>query len=253
MLIIIKIIMLGVCILLKIVVCEDDKQILESTIQVIRKIIKTNSICGEVVLQTQNPGDIYAYIKTNKVNVFFLDIDLNSSETGYDIARNIRDLVPGAYIVFLTNHFEYVLQSFKVYTFDFLVKPVPDVVLEQCIMRIYDNYMAIGEKGDTSEDYISIKTGTSFHRIKQADIVYIERMGFKTVIYTVNSEISCYDTLESILEKLNGKYFVRCHKSFIANKLRIKCVELKAKKVIFETNHQCFIGPKYKKELSEFV
>ncbi len=233
---------------LQIVICEDDKRYLQYIESAVKKIIDKNNISGQVVCVADNPGPVGEFIRHKTANVFFLDIDLKVPESGYTLAQRIRESDRQAYIVFITAHLEFVLQAFKIKPFDFLPKPATAEILEKCLLDIHKDYLAANETKE-NVSYLEIKSGSNLYRLKAADIVFIEKLSYKTIIHMVNNEIHCYDTLESIENRLPGKNFVRCHKSFIANRDYISNINVKEKKVVFESGQFCFIGGKYKKGL----
>ena len=233
-------------IMLQIVICEDDKEFLVQLTNMIQSILNNNKINGEILCSTSNARDVEFALASGKANTFFLDIDLKNSENGYALAEKIRKSNPHAYIVFVTGHFEYVLHSFKVYTFDFLQKPITSEILEQCLQRIYDHYLSVSNNCK----YIEIKSGPSLYIIKINNIVYIERFKRDAIIYMTNGQITCHDSLENLLKKLNDSNFVRCHKSFIANRQFITQIDQKERSIVFETGQKCSFGRKYKNDIN---
>jgi DNA-binding LytR/AlgR family response regulator len=233
--------------MLQIVICEDNKEFLEQLANMIQSILDNNKIKGEILCTTANARDVEFAIASGKANTFFLDIDLKNSENGYTLAEKIRKNNPYAYIVFVTGHFEYVLQAFKVYSFDFLQKPITFEILEQCLQRIYDHYTVVSNDCK----YIEVKSGASLYKIKIDNIVYIERFKRDTIIYTKNSQITCHESLESLLKRLNDTNFVRCHKSFIASRQLITQIDQKERIIVFETGQKCPLGRKYKNDIGK--
>lgn len=230
----------------RIVVCDDNPVILEKTTRAIEKIMTSNNISGEIVCKASNTGTVDDYLKDHSANLFFIDIDLKSSDNGYELAKRIREADCLAYIVFITGHFEYALQAFKVKAFDFLTKPVVFEVLEQCLLRIDNDYKSILNQGGYDDKFIQIKAESCIFNVKLKDIIYIAKSGFKVNIYTANDQISCYDSLERFSSILNDQSFIRCHKSFIANASYISKIDFKSKELHFNTGHKCYIGDKYK-------
>lgn len=231
--------------MLQIAICEDNHQYLNQLVNSIEAILKKNNINGSVVYSSTNASDFERYIPESGANTFFLDIDLRASVTGYMLAEKIRKKDITAYIVFITGHFEFVLQAYKVNSFDFLIKPVTDDVLEECILRVYENYTILNNK----HRYIEVKSGSSVYKLKIDNIVFIERLKRDTYIYLNNGKITCHESLESMERLLCNGSFIRCHKSFIANKFFISEIHHKDKLIVFETGHKCYLGRKYKKNL----
>lgn len=231
--------------MLRIVICEDNEHYLNQLVTTINALLLKNKIKGSIVYYTTNSSDLESLISTIDANTFFLDIDLKNATNGYMLAEKIRKNNIHAYIVFITGHFEYVLQAFKVHSFDFLTKPLADEVLEQCLIRIDENYNLLLNNCKLLE----VKCNSSIYKIKPENIVYIERMGRNTIICLKHGQITCHESLESLEKLLNSDIFIRCHKSFIANKSYIMQVHLKDKIIVFETGHQCCLGRKYKNNI----
>ena len=234
----------------KVVVCEDNELVLEKLSGTIQKIFRRNHISGEIVCKAMNAKSVEEYLKHNDANIFFLDIYLKAKETGLSLAEKIRENDVMSYVVFLTGHLEFALQAYKVKAFDFLPKPVTEEVLELCILRIYKDYSQMNNVRVENDRYIEVKQNNSLCRIKTKDIVFVEKVGFKILMYMVGSQISYYDTLENFSKLLTENCFVRCHKSFIANTTYISEIHFKEKKIKFDTGHECCIGDKYKECLT---
>lgn len=236
--------------MLEIVICEDNSEYLDIISRIIRDVIQNEGLDGRIVLTTDNPFETVDFLNCDRANVFFLDIDLNSEMNGYELSLKIRDIVKRPYIIFITEHMEYVLQAFKVRPFDFLPKPVTSDTIKKCLMDINRDYTECTANDKSGGDTLVIKSGPNLFHIKYRNIVYIEKLNNRSIIHTVNKDVSCYETLKSFEKKLmRDKSFVRCHKSFIANKNYFSEVHLDKKEIIFETGHVCDIGRKYRKRV----
>lgn len=237
--------------MLKIVICEDNIEYLRLIKGYVCEILESNNITGEVVCATTQPNEVELFLERGDANVLLFDIDLNSDQTGYELALKTRQINADAYLVFISEHLEYVLQSFKVRPFDFLPKPVTLNRLSLCLESIWMDYCRKNTLNDTT-DTIQIKFGTTIYYVKKNEIVYIEVYGNKLEVHTSNGVINCYETLESYEKKLmDSKHFIRCHKSFIVNSLFIKEVRLKEMEISMTTGDICYIGKKYKSKLLE--
>ncbi len=74
-----------------------------------------------------------------------------------------------------------------------------------------------------------IKHKNDIHIILKQDIIFIERSGRSTTIYTKNEEIKTYLTLNELEGELRERDFIRSHRSFIINILYVKNFNLYAK------------------------
>lgn len=234
--------------MLEIVICDDNERCLNNFNSIIEKTLRDHNINGRIVCKANCPEIVEEFIKHKSANVYFLDIDFKNCISGYSLAKKIRERDIKAYIVFVSGHLEYVLQAFKIKTFDFLPKPVSPEILEQCLLNMYSDYIGTT---NVSYDcrYIEVKSGASIYRIKNSDIVFIEKLNSKTLIHMASGIVTCTETLEALNKTLNDESFIRCHKSFIANKTYISEIHLNKNEIVFETGQVCYIGRKYKKGL----
>lgn len=231
--------------MLKFAICDDSESLRSKFIGMTEKVIEKNNIQAEIVYDTGDPEEFFDYVSKNCVDVVFLDVDLRSVLTGLDLAQKIRDINKSVNIIFVTAHMEYVLLAFKVKTFDYLIKPVSQAKLEECIVRLAQFTCT-----DTA-DMIKIKSGPSTYLVKKNDIVYIEKVGSKSFVYTVNEIIETYSTLEDF-ERILPDNFHRSHKSYVVNVHKISKVDAIKNEVIFNNSYKCYIGRKYRKSILEY-
>ena len=92
-----------------------------------------------IVFTASNSEDLLNYLNTNTVDVLFLDIDLNSTPNGIEIAKQIRKTNKFIYIIFITAHFEYIVSAYECKTFDFIHKPFNISTLEKTINRLSED------------------------------------------------------------------------------------------------------------------
>jgi two-component system response regulator AgrA len=235
-------------IMINIVVCEDNQEYQNLIVGYIEKNLKDFCIPGEIVLKTESPILALEAIEKYNANVFFLDINLNGTTSGYELAQEIKNKAYRSYIVFISEHLEYVFQSFKVRAFDFLPKPVTEGVLGKCICELFEDYKKI--YGTEDSEALQIKSGMIQYNISKKEILYIEKHHNKAVIHTLNQSISCYETLEALETKLGDRdIFKRCHKSYIVNKKYIDEIRLSTMQILLKSGHVCYLSKSYKKNV----
>lgn len=233
--------------MLEIVVCEDNEKYRQSIIENLNSIIKEKNISGAIAYASNSPSKVLEYIDDHMPNVFFLDIDLNADINGIDLAISINEKLTDVYIVFISQYANLVFKSFKVRPFDFLPKPITKDALESVLIEINEDYL---KKFDLERpEFLYIKIGSQVYQIHKSDIIFIEKYGNKCIIHSTNKIINCYQSLDTIFEKLANDNFVRCHKSFIVNKLFIEHLDLVNMEIFLTNGEKCFIGGKFKKNL----
>ena len=232
--------------MLKFAICDDSNSARNKTIEMLYRILEKNNYNGDVVFSTDNRNSFLDYITKNPCDVAILDVDLKSDINGLELAKKIREINTSLKIIFLTAHLEYMMLSFKVHTFDYLVKPITLEKLEECIFRL-TQFTYIDD-----DSYIKIRSGPVTHMINKHEIIYIEKDNAKINIYTNNEIIETYSTLEDFLNTLPS-YFVRCHKSYIVNIKKIIQVNTITNEVLLANSYKCFVGRKFKSDLMNIL
>lgn len=236
--------------MLSFVLCDDNKAILDRLSKMLETIFIEHNIDAEVFLTSTNPQDVLDYLKSNIVNVLFLDIDLKSTLSGLDLADMIRKFNKEVYIIFTSAHLEYILLAYKCKTFDFIPKPLSIERVEETIIRLMDDINYGGRKNS----FIRLDNKNTI--INQDNVNFIKKDGMKLIFYTDTRTYEAYSSFNKISETLPSN-FVRCHKSYIANINKISDVHTKDNTIVFESNTnndiKCYIGPKYKNKLMEVL
>ena len=91
-----------------IIICEDQFLQLQQLESIIQNYILFHSELFQIKLKTQSPIEVKTYLKQfqPKNGIYFLDIDLNHSISGIDLAEMIRKADVQAKIIFVTTHDE---------------------------------------------------------------------------------------------------------------------------------------------------
>lgn len=78
-----------------------------------------------------SPSQALKYAKIEKVDVAFLDIELGSMN-GLVLAKNLKDILPEIYIIFVTSYEKYAVGAFRLHATGYLMKPatVEDIIRE---------------------------------------------------------------------------------------------------------------------------
>lgn len=77
-----------------------------------------------------SPLAALSWLKENKPDVAFLDIDLGQMD-GLELAKRVKDITPNCHIVFITGYEEYAVKAFKLRASGYLLKPVDMEDLQQ--------------------------------------------------------------------------------------------------------------------------
>ena len=235
--------------MLNFVICDDNKSILDRLSKILESIFIKNNIDAEIQGAFTTPEQLLDHVKSNSVDVLFLDIDLKSKISGIDIASEIRKTNKNVYIIFTSAHLEYILIAYKCKTFDFIPKPLTSERIEETIIRLMDDINSDVKKNS----FIKIDSRNTI--INEDNINFIKKEGMKVVFYTDTRKYEAYSSFNKISNELPSN-FVRCHKSYIANINKITDIQMSDSTITFDNNRsdsKCFIGPKYKNNLMEVL
>lgn len=232
--------------MLNFIICDDEVHMLNKLCLLFEKTFLKNDFDAQIVLKTSNYKDVLSFMHTNVVNVVVLDIEFkNSKQNGLNIAEEIRKVNKSCYLIFITSHFEYLMEAFDYKTFAYLFKNALTVdLLSDTLTRLFNDISG------NSRKFLKIDNKGTF--VDLSDIQFIEKNGMKLIYHTSHTKYETYNSFSKIESKL-PENFVRCHKSFIANINNIVHISLSNNCVVFKNNSVCYIGPKYKNCFMEMI
>lgn len=166
-----------------------------------------------------SPDDIIGFIDRLgfPFDIVIMDICLDSTKkNGIDLARLINQVSDKCQIIFCTSFINYATEIYDVEHVYFVLKSDIRSKLasalnkaEETLQRLRSCMLHIAVKG---QDYF----------INQDKIQYFERMQRITQINLADEIITCRESVESILERVEKGRFVQCHKSYAVNLSYIK-------------------------------
>ncbi|MCI8426518.1 MAG: response regulator transcription factor [Lachnospira sp.] len=201
--------------MIKVMLVDDEPRI----IMILQRVIEKNSEY-EVVATSDNMTEALMQFNAHKPQVVFIDIELKGS-SGVDLAKVIMDMAPDTKIIFATAHSEYMSDAFSIYAFDYLVKPFDIERITHTLERI-----AAKKKDDSDGKRLILKGKESISFIDIAKIVFIERENNATHIFTDDGgDYTTSMSMAEIEEKLDSSTYLRSHKSYIINMMKISRIE----------------------------
>jgi len=232
--------------MLNFVICDDEPHMLNRLSLLFEKAFVKNDFDAKIVLKTSNYSEVLSFMSLNDVNVVVLDIEFkNSTINGLNIAEEIRKINKDCYIIFITGHFEYIIQAYDYKTFAYLFKNSLTVdTLSDTLTRLFDDISG------SSRKFLKIDNKGTF--IDLNDVQFIEKNGMKLIYHLSHDKFEAYNSFSKIEHTL-PENFVRCHKSFIVNINNIVHISLVDACITFKNDDICYIGPKYKNKFLEVI
>ncbi|SCW70447.1 Helix-turn-helix [Ruminococcaceae bacterium YRB3002] len=100
------------------VLVDDENIILTGELSVLNKVLPKMSVTGFT-----NPADALEFVRKNKVNIAFLDIELGKT-SGIALCRKMLEIQPNLNVIFLTAYMEYSMDAWSTGASGFIVKPI---------------------------------------------------------------------------------------------------------------------------------
>lgn len=168
----------------------------------------------EHVASVKNTSEIEEWMSKEKIDLILLDIEM----PGTNGIRFLQQLVHKPYIIIITAHPQFAFEGFALDVTDYLLKPVS---YERFVHAINKVRNTIFPTTPNSEDFIFIKSGTTHKKILISDIDYVEAKGNYVVIHTYGKSILTYLSIKKAETVLPKNIFLKTHKSYIVNILKI--------------------------------
>lgn len=180
----------------------------------------------EVVYECSSAFEADKYLKKNKVDVLFLDIQMQH-QSGIDFLKSLDDPPK---VIFTTAYSEFALESFELNVIDYLLKPITFERFQKAISKVLEILNLENEtKKPLSNSFIDksiiIKSSHQHIRVLLSDILYVEGLHKYVKIVTSKKNYTTLIALSAMEQELPTNFFYRCHRSFIINLSKIDLID----------------------------
>jgi two-component system, LytTR family, response regulator len=195
------------------------------------------------------------YIKKNKVDLLFLDIQMEEL-TGLQL---LNVLNPKPNVIFTTAYDSFAIQGFELDAIDYLLKPISFERFLKAVNKAYEKmnveHMVENKTKEVTiftpgDEYFFVKTEFRLEKVNFADILYIEGMGDYLRIVTPSKRLMTLQNFRKMEEMLPSSKFYRVHKSYIVALDKIENIERNRIKI---TDKLIPISDTYKKPFFDFL
>lgn len=143
-------------------------------------------------------------------DIIFLDIIMDGLD-GMRTARLVREEAFDKLLVFISASRDYVFDAYDVEAFQYLLKPVEDKKLKSVLRK------AVRKTEERSQAFIIVSRERQKKKLFLDDIYYFEIRGRMIDAHGRGGIFSYYEQIGILERELQGKGFVRCHKSYLVN------------------------------------
>ncbi len=205
--------------MIRIAVCDDMPQDLQSLVLLTNQYLSDNSLEAEVK-EFSHPDALLASIEAENFHIYILDIVM-PMVNGLELGKEIRRLDREAQIIYATTEPQFALQAYAASPINYLIKPIDK-------QQFFDTLNLAISKADLAEEQtFTVRTPDSIRVIKLSNITCCEYRSHAVIFNLTNGEELVSRTIrenysEYILPILKDRHFLKCHISFVVNMRRVE-------------------------------
>lgn len=219
------------------IIIEDEPLALERTKGF---VVKTPFL--NLLNSFDNALDGLAFLNANKVDLLFLDINMDEL-SGIDLLESSK---LDCQVIITTAYAEFALKGYELDIADYLLKPFTFERFLQAVNKTISKNNV--QETESELKHIFVKTENRLEKINIDDIVYIEGMRDYRRIHTLNKRIMTLQTFSELEALIPARLICRVHKSFMVSISKINEIERSRIKIadqiipISETYREHFFG-----------
>src|SRR5450432_213388 len=160
-----------------------------------------------------------AYLNNNKVDLLFLDINMDEL-SGIELLESSKI---DSQVIITTAYQEYALKGYELQITDYLLKPFTFNRFLQAVNKAQENI--VNRATESQPDFIFVKTENRLEKIMLNEIVYIEGMRDYRRIHTVNKKVMTLQNFSEFETLIPPSLVCRVHKSFMVALNKIESIE----------------------------
>ncbi|MBN1272565.1 MAG: response regulator transcription factor [Candidatus Aminicenantes bacterium] len=169
----------------------------------------------ECIGSFRDPLKALDFLKDHNADLIFLDINMPDL-SGMQFLKSLKNQ---PLVIFTTAYSKYALEIYDYDAVDYLLKPIEFDRFVKAANKALEMYN-LGTAAPHIpgvRDFILIKSGTKYFKLKFSDILYIKGTGNYVTLVTEKKEIMYLSTMKKVLSILPSALFYRVHKSYIIN------------------------------------
>jgi two-component system, LytTR family, response regulator len=196
------------------IIIEDEPLALERTKEYVLKLPFLN-----LRATFDNALDALTFLKSNKVDLIFLDINLGE----FSGIQLLETSAVKSQVILTTAYQEYALKGFDLKVTDYLLKPFTFERFIQAVDRVQSNLPK--KQTQLPKNFIFVKTENRLEKVVLREIIYIEGMRDYRRIHTTSKCIMTLQTFTEFERQIPPTVICRVHKSYMVALDKIDSIE----------------------------
>lgn len=159
-------------------------------------------------------GSLLADMDDNQIqyDLYLLDIFMEESINGIELAEKIREAHEEAVICFISTSDDFYREAYDLYAIQYLLKPVQEKAVKRLLEKVSQRLVR------NREQKLSFQYRGQTGCIPYGKILYISSMEHTIYIYCTDGTVQeCKGKLSELAMQVCGNMFMRCHQSFLVN------------------------------------
>ncbi|MER0441892.1 LytTR family DNA-binding domain-containing protein [Emticicia sp. W12TSBA100-4] len=182
-----------------------------------------------------------SYLQQNKIDLIFLDIKMPDI-SGIEFVHILQKT---PMIIFTTAYSEYAVKGFELDAIDYLMKPFSLARFTKACNKALEMKLS---RGESSPNFIFLKTGYEEEKVLFDDILYIEAEGNYMTYVLPNKKLLCRQNIGECIAQLPANQFIRIHRSYIVAVTKIQKI---TRQSVWVAGNEISVGASYEDKLSE--
>ncbi len=196
------------------IIIEDEPLALEKTRDFVNKVPFL-----QLSATFDNALTGLAYLNNNKVDVLFLDINMDEL-TGIELLESSKI---NSQVIITTAYQEYALKGYELQITDYLLKPFTFNRFLQAVNKAQENI--VKRSSDAQPEFIFVKTENRLEKVMIDEILYIEGMRDYLKIHTTSKKIMTLQGFSEFEKLIPSNLVCRVHKSYMVSLNKIESIE----------------------------
>lgn len=224
--------------------CENNSFVSQKYSEMLLNISQKHNI--EMFLESYRSGEELLHeVKDYLVDIVYMDIYLDGMN-GIETARQLQSNGYQPSIIFLTNSRKHVYEAFDVSPVNYLIKEeTTDEEFERVFLK------TVGLAAQRKKELLLCKTRNLNIAIPIKEITYITISKRLITVHYNETKTQFYGCLENLEKQLQNMNFLRIHRSYIVNLLRV--ITYGPHQVVLKNGVEIPIGTTYVSKLQEAV
>lgn len=177
-----------------------------------------------------NALDALNFLKTNKVQLIFLDIQMEEL-SGIQMMEALHTKPK---VILTTAYDEYALKGYELDVCDYLLKPISFQRFLYACEKAYDMIYPVRQSdistnesnsSESSKGYFYVKNGNITQKICYEDILFAEGLKDYLRIWTTKEKVMTLLSFKKLEEALPTNNFIRIHKSYLIALDKVDSIE----------------------------